>query len=219
MNTPEQTRRQILAPIERISEVLFGLIMVLTITSTLSIAKSGRAEVRIMLIGALGCNLAWGLIDAIMYLMACLTGRAEERRTVLAVSRAASPEDAYRAIEAALPPVVAAIMRRDDLERIRVAVSKLPITSERPGFLREDWLGATGVFLLVFVTTLPVVLPFVLFSDPQTALRASNAVALLMLFLTGYSFGRHAGHHPLLMAFGMVVLGMVLVAITIALGG
>ena len=60
MNAQEQTRRQILAPIERISEVLFGLIMVLTITSTLSIAEFGRAEVRIMLIGALGCNLAWG---------------------------------------------------------------------------------------------------------------------------------------------------------------
>src|SRR4051794_2747441 len=212
MNASHTTKPQILAPIERISEVLFGLIMVLTITSTLSIAESGRTEVRIMLLGAIGCNLAWGLIDAIMYLMACLTERAAERRTVLAVSRASSPEDAHRAIEAALPAVVAATLRRDEFERIRLAVSQLPVSSERPGFTRDDWLGALGVFLLVFVTTFPVVLPFVLFSEPQTALRASNAVALLMLFLTGYSFGRHAGHNPLVMACGMIVLGMVLVA-------
>ena len=68
--------KRILEPIERISEVLFGLIMVLTFTGSLSAAESGRAEVRVMLVGALGCNLAWGLIDAIMYLMATLSERA-----------------------------------------------------------------------------------------------------------------------------------------------
>ena len=56
-------RGGVLSPIERVSEVLFGLIMVLTFTGSLSAAESGRAEVRTMLIGALGCNIAWGLID------------------------------------------------------------------------------------------------------------------------------------------------------------
>jgi hypothetical protein len=36
--------------------VLFGLIMVLTFTGTLSAASQGRTEVRTMLIGAIGCN-------------------------------------------------------------------------------------------------------------------------------------------------------------------
>jgi hypothetical protein len=49
---------RVLEPIERISEVLFGLIMVLTFTGSLSAAESGHAEVRAMLIGAIGCNLA-----------------------------------------------------------------------------------------------------------------------------------------------------------------
>lgn len=48
---------------DRISEVLFGLIMVLTITCWFSIAGAGRTEVRQMLIGAIGCNLARGLIN------------------------------------------------------------------------------------------------------------------------------------------------------------
>src|SRR5690242_13971883 len=64
--------KRVLQPIERISEVLFGLIMALTFTGTLSAAESGRAEVHTMLVGALGCNLAWGFVDAIMYLMGCL---------------------------------------------------------------------------------------------------------------------------------------------------
>ena len=89
---------RVLEPIERISEVLFGLIMVLTFTGSLSAAESGQAEVRAMLVGALGCNLAWGLIDAIMYLMACLADRAADRRIVVAVQRAATDEQAGRVI-------------------------------------------------------------------------------------------------------------------------
>ena len=38
--------------------------MVLTFTGSLSVAEAGRDDVRTMLIGALGCNLAWGIIDA-----------------------------------------------------------------------------------------------------------------------------------------------------------
>jgi len=45
---------RLLDPMERIAEVLFGLIMVLTVTGLLSIAQAGRGEVRTMLIGARG---------------------------------------------------------------------------------------------------------------------------------------------------------------------
>ena len=56
--------RQVLDPIERVSEVLFGLIMVLTFTGSLSVASPERSEVREMLVGAIGCNLAWVERDA-----------------------------------------------------------------------------------------------------------------------------------------------------------
>ena len=58
-----------LDPIERISETLFALIMVLTFTCSFSVAGAGREEVRELLMGALGCNVAWGFIDATLYLM------------------------------------------------------------------------------------------------------------------------------------------------------
>ena len=47
--------------------------MVLTFTGSLSVAKPGRDDVRTMLIGALGCNIAWGIIDGILYLMSRLS--------------------------------------------------------------------------------------------------------------------------------------------------
>jgi len=43
----------VLDPIDRISEVLFGLIMVLTSTGTLSVATAGRADVKTMILATL----------------------------------------------------------------------------------------------------------------------------------------------------------------------
>ena len=60
--------RRLLDPLARASEVLFELIMVLTFTLSLNATAAGREDVSAMLIGALGCNLAWGIIDAVMFL-------------------------------------------------------------------------------------------------------------------------------------------------------
>ena len=210
---------RVLEPVERISEVLFGLIMVLTITGSLSVAEAGREDVRTMLIGALGCNLAWGLIDGSMYLMGCLSRQAEGIRTVLAVRRAAGPEDAHEMIVGALPPLVASVFRPEELERVRLHLNRLPEPAARPRLQGRDWWGALGVFLLVFLSTLPVVLPFVFARSPMRAIRVSNAIAIGMLFVTGYAFGRSAGYLPWVMGIAMVGLGCVLVGIAIALGG
>src|SRR6476659_9059794 len=96
-DTVNKSSKRVLEPNERISDVLFGLIMVLTFTGSLSIAESGRDDVRAMLIGALGCNIAWGIIDGILYLMGCLSERGKGIRALLAVQRAADPAEAHRA--------------------------------------------------------------------------------------------------------------------------
>jgi hypothetical protein len=59
--------RQHLDPASQLSEILFGPIMVLTVTLTagLSVAE-GKAGVRQLLIATIGCNLAWGIIDGVM---------------------------------------------------------------------------------------------------------------------------------------------------------
>jgi hypothetical protein len=210
---------RVLEPIERISEVLFGLIMVLTFTGSLSAAESGQAEVRAMLVGALGCNLAWGLIDAIMYLMSSLAERAADQRMIAAVQRAPTAEQAGDIVARTLPSPVAALLTPADLERIRLGLSRMPGQTQRAGLEREDWLGAVAVFLLVVVSTIPVVLPFVFLDNAMVALRVSNAIAVAMMFVAGYAFGRAAGYQPWIMAGSMVLLGAFLVALTIALGG
>src|SRR5437016_14527894 len=106
----ELPSRRVLEPIDRVSEVLFGLIMVLTFTGSLSVAEAGRDDVRTMLIGALGCNLAWGIIDGVLYLMGCLAETGRGLLTFRAVRRAADPKEAHPVIAHALPSVVAAVV-------------------------------------------------------------------------------------------------------------
>jgi VIT1/CCC1 family predicted Fe2+/Mn2+ transporter len=211
--------KRVLEPIERISEVLFGLIMVLTFTCSLSIAEAGRSEIRTMLLGALGCNLAWGLIDAIMYLMACLAEEARSLATLRAVRTANNNEKAKRFIANALPPVVAPALGSSELERIRLHLQQLPEPPTHPRLSKRNWVGALAVFLLVFVSTLPVVLPFAFMQRAMMAQRVSNVIAIGLLFLTGYAFGRCTGYHPRVLGLSMVGLGAALVGLTILLGG
>ena len=211
--------KRVLDPIDRVSEVLFGLIMVLTFTGSLSVAEAGRDDVRAMLIGALGCNLAWGIIDAMLYLMGCLAEKGQSLITYLAVRKATDPQKAQRLIADALPPVVASILEPAELETMRRRLMQLPAAPERAHLSKDDWLGSIGVFLIVFASTFPVVIPFIVMQKVGPALRVSNAIAIVMLFLTGYAFGTRTGRHPWLVGIAMVVLGSILVGMTMALGG
>jgi VIT family len=210
---------RVLEPNDRIAEVLFGLIMVLTFTGSLSVAEADRAEVRTMLIGALGCNLAWGVIDAVLYLMGSLSEKGTGLRTFRAVREASSPNIARHLIADALPPVVASVMEPAELETIRQRLQQLPEPPARTRLHKHDWFGALGIFLLVFASTFPVAMPFIFMHDVGPALRVSNAVAIVLLFVLGYAFGRNAARHPWMMGISMVALGTSLVGMTIALGG
>jgi hypothetical protein len=214
-----KSSKRVLDPIDRVSEVLFGLIMVLTFTGSLSVAEAGRDDVRAMLIGALGCNLAWGVIDGVLYLMGSLGEKGRALLAFRAVRKAGNPEQARRIVAEALPPVIASVLEPAELEAMSRRLRELP---EPPGHVRlrrDDWLGATGVFLLVFLSTFPVVIPFIFMHSVGPALLVSNAIAIGLLFLTGYAFGRMTGRHPWLVGIAMVVLGIILVGLTKALGG
>ena len=210
--------KRLLDPMERISEVLFGLIMVLTITCSFSIAGAGHTEVRQMLIGALGCNLAWGAIDAVLYWMACFSARGQGILALKSVQASAIAVKAHSIIADAMPPLLASVISPSQFEEMRLKINEIPVPNQ-PRLTKDDWLAGIGVFLLVFLATLPVVVPFVFVHEPARALRISNAIAIALLFITGYAFGRYSGYRPWRMGFAMVIVSTVMVGMTIALGG
>lgn len=215
----DEKRAPVLDPIDRVSEVIFGLIMALTFTGSLSAASAAREEIRTMMFAALGCNLAWGLVDAVMYLVGTLTERSRNLTLLRRVRGAAAPQEAHAIIAEALPGRLGEVIGAESLEGMRRRLAALPELPARARLVRDDFFGAIGVFTIVVLATFPVVVPFMLFPETALAMRVSNAVALATLFLAGYALGRYSGGVPWRTGFAMVATGVVLVAATMALGG
>jgi hypothetical protein len=210
---------RVLDPMERISETLFGLIMALTFICSLGVATAGNITIQTMLIGALGCNLAWGIVDGGLYLLARINDQGRNILTLRAIRQAPDPETARRVIADALPPELASVLPPEQLELMRQKLQQLPEPSERPRLTKCDWIGALGLCLLSFLSTFPVVIPFIFLSDAKLALRVSYAVAIAMLFWCGYVFGYRSGLRPWAAGLSMVAVGSALVSVAVALGG
>jgi hypothetical protein len=212
-------RKRVLEPYTIIAEILFGLIMVLTFTGSLSVADAGRDDVRAMLIGALGCNIAWGMIDAIFYLMSSVSDKGQGIRSLRALRKATNKENAYQLIADALPSTVAATMTTADYDSMHQKLLQLPEPPARPRLEKSDLLGALAIFFWVFIITFPVTIPFIFMDQLELAMRVSNAIAIVLLFAAGFAYARLAQYRPWITGFAMVVIGSMVVAATIALGG
>lgn len=218
LRVAREYRKRTLDPIDRFSEAIFGLIMVLAFTCTVSVAEGGSQEVHRMLVAALACNLAWGLVDGVMYVLTSIAERAR-RVTVVRGIRAAPPAAGRSIVLATLPEAFQAITDEAEADRIVARIRALPEPPLPATLTLEDLRGALGSALLVMLATLPPTLPFLLVEDAVRALRISNGLAVLSLFLAGFWLGRMSGARPWRFGFAMVALGSAMVALTIALGG
>jgi len=216
----EVTRsRNLLNPVERISEILFGLIMALTFTCTISVAEADRNEVTSTLAAAIGCNIAWGIVDAVMYILTTLAERGRNKTLLNFVRASNKTETAKRIIADALPPVIASVTNDHQLEGMRKSLIALPERDIKVRVTRDDLKIAFGIFLLVFISTFPVAIPFMLVKDAQVALRVSNLVAIVLMFLCGWFMAKYGGYNKLITSLSLTLIGVGLVALTISLGG
>ena len=203
----------------RISEVLFGLIMVLTFTGTISAANAGRQEVRELLWAALGCNLAWGMVDAIMYLMDELTGRAHAVKQMKRIKRAGDAAETRALVRESISPFISGLMDDAEIDRLGGRIRELPELPVGRTLVLKNFLVSGQIFLLVFLITLPVALPFLFVDEVALAMRISNGVALVLLFAGGFSLARYSGLRPVVTAMVYTAIGVFLVGMTMALGG
>src|SRR6478672_8180489 len=106
-----------LDPASRLGEILFGLIMVLTVTLTAGlVVDEGRKGVIELLAAAIGCNVAWGFIDSVMYLMSCVTVRSEKAKLVTAVQHAPDAGAALSLIRDGVEPELQSMLDPGDEE-------------------------------------------------------------------------------------------------------
>jgi hypothetical protein len=212
--------RRHLDPSTRLGEAMFGLIMALGITGAVRISSSQSTN-RELFVAILGCNLAWGVVDGVMFALLALFERARKYRIVKLALNSPSDEVALEGISRHLASGIAMFSTGEERNQICRLVLEAARRAklEPPRLHLDDLLGAVAVGLMVIVASLPVLMPFLIFAKPIVAARISNLVGLGMLFCLGHWWGRMVDANPLRIGTGLTAVGFVLVMITIALGG
>lgn len=211
---------QHMTPENRLAEIICGVVMVLTFTTTTNAAFTDITP-RQLLIAVLGCNTAWGIVDGVTYILGNLLTRANANKSLRRLQQAKTHDEAGREIDQLIgeniQQYVSPENRREMHRWIRESVIWAQPQPVR--ITRDDMLTAIACFFIVFMSTLPLAIPFMFIPDKTLALQVSNYLALGLLFIMGYRWAVTAEVNRWLVGFVMLCIGSILVAITVALGG
>ncbi|HEY4170954.1 MAG TPA: VIT1/CCC1 transporter family protein [Reyranella sp.] len=211
-----------LDPDESLGELLFGLIMALTVTLGVRLLSSQDAlKPHELAIALIGCNIAWGIIDAALYLLGSLFSRGQRNHFIRKLRKVSSQTQAIAAIREEFVLDEDHLAQEQDLAAFYKATLDLlrHARLERPRLRGKDFMAALMIALLVAATAVPGAVPILLVEDDAVALRLANALQLCLLFAVGYHWARYVGANPWRTGLTFVGLCIVLVAISIALGG
>ena len=210
-----------LDPSETLLEVLFGLIMALTITAGARLL-SPRADIvgLELALALLGCNIAWGVIDGAFYLLGEIFNRNRRAQFVKRLQAASNEAEAIAAVKdefdlegeplsaqhrANLHTHLRELFRDADTARARL----------RP----DDWIAALLIAVLVSATAIPGLIPLLFIQDGFVALRVANALQVGLLFFVGYWWARYSGGNRFVTGLAIALLGTALVLLAVPLGG
>src|SRR5262245_51684019 len=167
-----------LDPGETLAEVLGGLVMALTFTLGARLfAAGGQFEAHELALAVIGCNVAWGVIDATLFVLNSIFYRSRHARFFRALKSVRSEAEALAAVEEEFgledEPFAA---QPEDRRRLYQSLLALSARAKpvRIGLRRQDLVAAFIVFVLVSATAIPGVIPLLLFDDPNLALHVSN---------------------------------------------
>lgn len=221
---------RLLDPVDRLTEAMYSVLIVLTFTLAYQVSLQGATvssqeaagQVSQLFVAALGCAVAWGLIDGIMYIASAMFDRGQEHRLVETIRAAATPQEGETLLAGQLDDELSPITTSDERTRFYQGLyTRLQGTTPKPvGFERADFAGALGVALVAIGAAVPVLLPLIFTNThPMLAVRISNAVAAVMLFGMGYQWGKYVGIVPWKMGLALLLVAAIMLAIAIPLGG
>jgi len=221
--------QRFLDPIDRITEAIYAVLIVMTFTMAYRAIDASAFPtqpvsqlVTQLAIAAFGCAVAWGIIDGAMFILLSMLERGENTRLLTKMKKAPNEQAAIGVISDHFDESLETIMSEEEREQF-YQQAYLRLRDNEPkqiGFKREEFLGALGVLLIAIIVTLPVVLPLIIFrTDANLALRASNLMAIVMLFIFGDRWAKYAGSNRLKMGLLLAGLGVAMVLVAIPLGG
>lgn len=219
-----------MSPIDALAAAISSILIVLTLTLAFTVIEHWpEIEQPLppsfgvdLFYAGLGAATAGALIDGVMMILLSLLERGEKHRFLQTLQAAGSDEESMEVIaeelDTVLEPIAGEARRRelyaDVLEHLRDSQPQ-PV-----GMQREDFVEALGAALVAFLAVLPALAPLWLLRDyPLTALRSANIVSFITLFILGFLWGRYTSANPWKIGVLLVLVGALLVAIAIPLGG
>ncbi|MFO7632005.1 MAG: hypothetical protein R6W76_05655 [Caldilinea sp.] len=175
-----------------------------------------------LLIAAAGATLAWGIIDGIMYTLMTLFERGERHRLLQALQTADTDEEGVQIIADEFDFMLEPITGEDQRQMLYLDVLE-HLRDGQPQLVRltwEDIAGGLGSILVAIIAVIPSFVPLLLFyNDPALAIRISNVVSFVVLFISGYQWGKYTGSSPLGTGLLLTAVAALMVLIAIPLGG
>lgn len=208
------------APENRLAEVICALVMVLTFTAATGGTFEGTTP-HAMLIAVIGCNVAWGIVDGVTYVLGNLMNRGERARLLRVLKHTPDDPAAAGRVWNRLDSVLRPMLTEEQVAQVHqwVIEGAAGVEIEPVRLKREDVYTAVACFVIVVGATLPIAVPFLLIRNDVIALRVSNGLALAMLFGVGWRWAGMVNSNRWKTGLGLLALGVVLVALTIVLGG
>ncbi|MCB0021585.1 MAG: hypothetical protein M9936_10135 [Caldilinea sp.] len=221
---------RLLDPVDRLTEAMYSVLIVLSFTLAFQVSQQeatvssqeAAGQVSQLFVAALGCAVAWGLIDGIMYIASAMFDRGQDHRLVETIRTAATPQDGETLLAGQLDDELSPITTADERAIFYQGLyARLKGTKPTPvGFEVADFAGALGVALVAIGAAVPVLLPLLFsHSHPMLAVRISNAIAAIMLYAMGYQWGKYVGAVPWKMGLVFLLVALIMLAIAIPLGG
>lgn len=214
------------------AEAIYAVIIAMTFTSMLR----GNLVVfeqmlSTIIYSALACCIAWGIADGLFYSWE-RSYIIKKENTIIQLSKSAGQgESAVSLIEDELDDTILRnVPQEKRLDFYQKLVQHLSVIEERKKMsLRNAAAIILSAFIISTMTGFIIVvpfflmdsnLPFFLMDDIETALKISNLLGILLLFGVGYyrAFSKDL-FSRIISGIGTSLIGIIIAAITIVLGG
>jgi hypothetical protein len=218
-------KNKVLTPADRLSELLCAVLMALCIIAAARIGTWRDGEIfssRAIIFSAVGCNLAWGFIDGLLYIFSGILERGKQAKLVTSFKNGIEESAAKSAIEAELDGTIVDGLDAETRSQLTNMILSGLVNASPPStrMTKDDFRGAIGIFALEFITAFMLVLPFFIFpAFAKFPYFLSNCIGLGMLFGIGCAWGKHTGRKIFISGLTMVLIGLVIFVLTMILGG
>jgi hypothetical protein len=139
-------------------------------------------------------NIGWGLIDGLTVMHTNIIERARSEKIIFNLQTVGDPRSRKAGADA-LSEGITSTLSSEDQEKVLDMIAATPPPQEDPATKpyrpkREDWDYAIGILSIDFLLVIPLVAPFLIFSEPTQALYLSRIMATVIFAVIGASYAR-----------------------------